>query len=117
MTVTSSQQPHHQVAIVGGGIAGLTLALAFEQLNIDYILFEAYESLAPNEGASIGLLPNGLRILDQLGLLESIEDSSAALQKWTHVNGDGSVIAITEALGYYRSKYVFAIPSATVRSR
>lgn len=37
-----------------------------------YVLLEAYPEIAPQLGASIGLLPNGLRILDQLGCYESI---------------------------------------------
>ncbi|KAM5343385.1 hypothetical protein ACJ41O_011922 [Fusarium nematophilum] len=95
---------HYQVAIVGGGIAGLTLALAFERMNISFALFEAHESLAPSLGASIGLLPNGLRILEQLGVLHEIEQNSVALQRWRHVDGDGKLIASTNALGYYPSK-------------
>ena len=98
------EQNHYQVAIVGGGIAGLTLALAFERLNIKYALFEARESLAPNEGASVGLLPNGLRILEQLDLLEEVEKHTAPLKTWKHYDRDGSVLSTVNALGYYPSK-------------
>ncbi|KAM0545989.1 hypothetical protein ACHAPJ_011101 [Fusarium lateritium] len=95
---------HYQVAIVGGGVAGITLALAFERMGIDFVLFEAHQSLAPSEGASIGLLPNGLRILEQLGVLDEIEQQSVALQNWRHVDGNGQLISRTSALGYYPSK-------------
>ena len=64
---------HYPIAIVGGGIAGLTLALALEAQGVRYILFESQSSLAPDRGASVGLQPNGLRILDQLGLIDKIE--------------------------------------------
>lgn len=94
---------HYQVAIVGGGIAGITLALIFERLGIKYVLFEASESLAPDKGASIGLLPNGLRILDQLGLIEEIEKHTAALRRWRHFADDGNVLSMVNALGYYPS--------------
>ncbi|THC96949.1 hypothetical protein EYZ11_003557 [Aspergillus tanneri] len=94
---------HYQVAIIGGGIAGLTTALALERLGIRYILFERHESLAPDEGASIGLLPNGLRILDQLGLMEEIEKHTTALQRWQHLDGDGALLSEVNALGYYPS--------------
>ncbi|KAM5367380.1 hypothetical protein ACJZ2D_010025 [Fusarium nematophilum] len=104
---------HYQVAIVGGGIAGLTLALAFERMNISFALFEAHESLAPSLGASIGLLPNGLRILEQLGVLHEIEQNSVALQRWRHVDGDGKLIASTNALGYYPSKIGYGGMSAS----
>lgn len=95
---------HYQVAIIGGGIAGLTLALAFERLGIKYVLLEARDSLTPDEGASIGLLPNGLRILDQLGLLEEIERNTAPLKNWRHLDGDGKVLSSVNALGFYPSK-------------
>ncbi|KAF6834221.1 FAD binding domain protein [Colletotrichum plurivorum] len=61
-----------QVVIVGGGITGLTMALILQRLNIDYVLLEAYDTVTPNVGASIGVFPNGLRVLDQLGLYEDI---------------------------------------------
>lgn len=61
-----------RVLIVGGGIAGLTLANMLEKFGIDYLLFEAHGDIAPAVGASIGLFPNGLRILDQLGCYDRI---------------------------------------------
>lgn len=76
---TLTEAKHYQVAIVGGGIAGLTLALEFERLDIKYALFESHASLAPGEGASIGLQPNGLRILDQLGVFEEIAQHTAPI--------------------------------------
>ncbi|KAF7557539.1 hypothetical protein G7Z17_g531 [Cylindrodendrum hubeiense] len=60
-----------KIIIVGGSVAGLSLANMLEKSNIDYILLEGYPEIAPQVGASIGLLPNGLRILDQLGCYEA----------------------------------------------
>ncbi|KAJ5618272.1 hypothetical protein N7528_006915 [Penicillium herquei] len=96
--------PHYPVAIVGGGIAGLTLALALEKQGIDYALFERQTSLYPDQGASIGMLPNGLRILDQLGLLDEIEKHTVPLTRWRHLDGEGELILEANALGYYSSK-------------
>ncbi|KAI1074322.1 FAD-dependent monooxygenase [Whalleya microplaca] len=95
---------YHQIAIVGGGIAGLTLALAFERLGIDYALFEAKESLAPNEGAGIGLLPTGLRVLDQLGLMEEIEKHTDPLKTFHYIDGHGKLLSSANAIGHYSSK-------------
>lgn len=61
-----------KVIIVGGSVAGLSLANMLEKFDIDYVLLEAYPTLAPQVGASIGLLPNGLRILDQIGCCEPV---------------------------------------------
>ncbi|KAH8898447.1 FAD binding domain-containing protein [Thozetella sp. PMI_491] len=60
-----------KVIIAGGSVTGLTLANALEQLGIDYVVLEAYRDIAPQVGASIGLFPNGLRIVDQLGAYEA----------------------------------------------
>ncbi|WYZ38098.1 hypothetical protein EsH8_III_000012 [Colletotrichum jinshuiense] len=68
----ASQDSKRQVIIVGGGITGLTLALMLQQAGVNYVLLEAYNTVTPNVGASIGLFPNGLRVLDQLGLYEDI---------------------------------------------
>ncbi|KKY13272.1 putative fad binding domain protein [Diplodia seriata] len=64
--------PNFRVAIVGGSIAGLTLALALEKSGIDFVVLEAYPEIAPQVGASIAVLPNGFRILDQLGCYEDL---------------------------------------------
>jgi 2-polyprenyl-6-methoxyphenol hydroxylase-like FAD-dependent oxidoreductase len=62
-----------KVVIAGGGIAGLTLAIMLEKFDIDYVILESYSKIAPPVGASVGLFPNGLRILDQLGCYEEIK--------------------------------------------
>jgi hypothetical protein len=70
-----------RIVIVGGSVAGLTLANILEQIGIDYILLEKYASIAPDLGASIATFPNGGRILDQIGCYDKIakliEDGSS----------------------------------------
>lgn len=61
-----------KIIIAGGGVAGLTLAAILEKFDIDYVLLESHGDIAPEVGASIGLFPNGLRILDQIGCYEAI---------------------------------------------
>ncbi|OAA50981.1 FAD-dependent monooxygenase [Beauveria brongniartii RCEF 3172] len=99
----SVAREHYPVAIVGGGIAGLTLALALERQDVSYVLLECASSLSPDKGASVGLQPNGLRILDQLGLLDEIEKHTGTLQRWRHLDGQGALISETKALGHYES--------------
>ncbi|KAF6824067.1 FAD binding domain-containing protein [Colletotrichum plurivorum] len=60
------------VLISGGGIAGLTLANLLERVGIAYVILEAYSEIAPQVGASIGILPNGGRIYDQIGIYDDI---------------------------------------------
>ena len=61
-----------KVVIAGGGIAGLTLANSLSQANIDYVLLEARDEIAPQVGASIGIFSQGGRILDQMGMYDDI---------------------------------------------
>jgi salicylate hydroxylase len=63
-----------QLAIVGTGIAGLTLAIALRQHpSINVTLYEKATELK-EIGASITLGPNGLRTLEKLGLQDCISD-------------------------------------------
>jgi choline dehydrogenase-like flavoprotein len=72
-SLTSHPTTNFKVIIVGGSIAGLTLAHCLAKLpNIDFVVLEKRAEIAPQEGASVGILPHGGRILDQLGLFEEI---------------------------------------------
>ena len=63
---------HARVLIAGGSVAGLALANSLEQAGIDYLVLEQWHEIAPEVGASIGIFPNGFRILDQLGCYDAI---------------------------------------------
>ncbi|KAI8931125.1 hypothetical protein NX059_011479 [Plenodomus lindquistii] len=67
-----SKTNHPRILIAGGSIAGLTMANILERIGIDYLLLEKYNKIAPDLGASIGIFPNGFRILDQLGCHDTI---------------------------------------------
>jgi 2-polyprenyl-6-methoxyphenol hydroxylase-like FAD-dependent oxidoreductase len=66
-----------RVIIVGGGVAGLTLASSLQRTNVQCVLLEARNEIAPLEGASIAINANGGRILDQIGALDDIYNVSA----------------------------------------
>ncbi|RDA95877.1 hypothetical protein CP533_5188 [Ophiocordyceps camponoti-saundersi (nom. inval.)] len=68
-----------KVIIVGGSITGLTLAHCLHRIGVDYTLLEKRSKIVLQEGASIAIMPNGARILHQLGLYTPIEESAAPL--------------------------------------
>ncbi|OJI96505.1 hypothetical protein ASPVEDRAFT_872267 [Aspergillus versicolor CBS 583.65] len=88
------------VIIVGGSIAGLTLAHCLSKIGVDYVILEKRQQIAPQEGASIGILPHGGRILDQLGLFNAIQRNVEPLTTahisypdgFTHTNQSPTVI-------------------------
>ncbi|KAJ4248457.1 hypothetical protein NW762_012794 [Fusarium torreyae] len=88
-----SQNKPFKVVIVGGSVAGLAMANMLQANNIDYILLEAYPTIAPQVGASIGLLPHGNRILDQLGVFDKLMNFSRPIDTFTFRNARGKPIA------------------------
>jgi 2-polyprenyl-6-methoxyphenol hydroxylase-like FAD-dependent oxidoreductase len=83
---TASKQNRLRVIIVGGSVSGLTLAHALYHSDIDFVVLEAHDQIAPQVGASIVVFPNGARILDQLGVFDDINTLIEPLQKaltWT----------------------------------
>jgi 2-polyprenyl-6-methoxyphenol hydroxylase-like FAD-dependent oxidoreductase len=81
-----------RVVIVGGGIAGLTLAIALQKANIDYILLESKSVIDPDLGASIGIQPQGGRILDQIGCWDEILTLVEPLRSHTARDRNGNLI-------------------------
>jgi salicylate hydroxylase len=59
------------VAVVGGGIGGLTAAVALLRAGLDVRVYEQARTL-PAVGAGIQLAPNCTRILGRLGLLPAV---------------------------------------------
>ncbi|KAJ4411603.1 hypothetical protein N0V91_001388 [Didymella pomorum] len=91
-----SDQKRVKVLIAGGSVAGLTLANILEQLGIEYLVLEKYGKIAPDVGASIGIFPNGFRILDQLGCYDAIKglvEGADAFQTLNMRNEHGQVIS------------------------
>jgi salicylate hydroxylase len=74
MTEVNEQEPA-TVAIVGGGIVGLVLAIALKRhVGITAEIYEKAHGFHPDVGAGMGMYPNGLRVIRDLdpALLENI---------------------------------------------
>jgi ribulose 1,5-bisphosphate synthetase/thiazole synthase len=68
-----------KVIIIGGSVAGLTLAHCLDHAGIDYVVLEKHEDIQANIGGSIGLMANGCRILDQLGIYRILEQYTSPI--------------------------------------
>lgn len=56
-----------KIAIIGGGIGGLTMALSLKKNNIDFTLYEKSNKFT-EVGAGIGIASNALKIFDKLNV-------------------------------------------------
>ena len=83
-----------RILIVGGGIAGLTLARAFHHQGFRAELVERSPSWQAT-GAAIQLHANGMRILHALGLGEAVEQAGAVVRHWMYCDQDGEVLCQT----------------------
>ncbi|EXJ66717.1 uncharacterized protein A1O5_09912 [Cladophialophora psammophila CBS 110553] len=81
-----------KVVIGGGSITGLTLANILQLYDIDFVVLESYGDIAPQVGASIGILPHGNRILDQLGLYQKILELCPPLDSFHFRDQTGNII-------------------------
>ncbi|KAM0424386.1 hypothetical protein ACHAPT_010306 [Fusarium lateritium] len=82
-----------KVVIAGASVAGLSLANMLQVNDIDFVVLEAYPTIAPQVGASIGLLPHGNRILDQLGLYEKVLQIAPPVDTFTFRDPSGLPLA------------------------
>ncbi len=85
-----------RAAIVGGGIGGLTAALALIRKGVAVEVFEQADTV-PRVGASLQLGPNALRLTDELELLPAlrtigVRPDSVDFLRWD----DGTVLQHTE---------------------
>lgn len=93
-----------QVAIVGAGPAGATLAYLLAKYGIEVTLIEAaanFDRVFRGEG----LMPGGLYALEQMGLLNLLQQiPSRQIHTWQFVVDDRTVLQVNEpeSLGVYR---------------
>jgi 2-polyprenyl-6-methoxyphenol hydroxylase-like FAD-dependent oxidoreductase len=77
--------------IVGGGIAGLTLAAALHQRGFTAELIERSSSWNA-VGAGISMQANAMRVLRALGLAAAVEQAGEILRRWGFCDQQGNVL-------------------------
>jgi 2-polyprenyl-6-methoxyphenol hydroxylase-like FAD-dependent oxidoreductase len=81
-----------RILIVGGGIAGLTAAIALRQRGFSPELIER-EPASQAVGAGIALQPNAMRLLIRLGIGAAVERVGAPLRRFKYCTPQGEILA------------------------
>ena len=85
-----------KIAILGGGIGGLTLAIALQRKNIDVTVYESAPQWKP-VGAGLGLAGNAVKAFREIGIEQKILSEGKVLKKVVIRNPRGKVLISTDS--------------------
>ncbi|KAH8596207.1 hypothetical protein B0O99DRAFT_510722 [Bisporella sp. PMI_857] len=91
--------------VVGGGPVGLTAAHALSRANLDFVVLERRAKMVEDAGSNLVLLPIGLRVLGQLGLLPTIESVSSPMSRFKRIDHGGKDIGDTLWFTYFKENH------------
>ena len=89
-----------KIAIIGGGIAGLTFARCLTTADYDIHIFEKKEDFG-EIGAAISVFPNALCVMDDIGLLPEILANSGQFKTVYLKTNKGKILSKTEPKSDY----------------
>lgn len=90
--------------IVGGGIGGLTAAIALKQQGIDFEIYEAAPELKP-VGAGIVMASNAMQVFQRLGIEKKIAQAGLEVQQAFGVDEKFKVISGLDVKGKVAPRY------------
>ncbi|HZH70360.1 MAG TPA: FAD-dependent monooxygenase [Flavobacteriaceae bacterium] len=89
-----------KIAIIGGGIAGLTFARSLKSKEYEIHIFEKKDQFG-EIGAAISVFPNALCVMAELGLLNSILESSGQFKTVYLKTDKGTILSKSEPKSDY----------------
>ena len=93
--------------IIGGGIAGLTTAIALRQRGFDCQVYEATAAIKP-VGAGIMMASNAMHVFDKLNLAEKVIQVSCPIEKANITNEKLALIQATD-FRYVEEKFGYGV--------
>ena len=94
-----------RIAIVGGGIGGLTTALALREFGFESEVYEQAPALL-DVGAAIAIWPNAMRVLERIKLADLVREHAGAMKEIRWLDRCGNLvnrIPIFEAVALHRA--------------
>ncbi|KAK5659731.1 hypothetical protein OQA88_942 [Cercophora sp. LCS_1] len=91
--------------VVGGGPVGLTAAHSLSRANLDFVVLESRPKIVLDAGSNLVLLPIGLRVLSQLGLLPDIEKASSPMSRFKRIDHEGKDIGDTLWFTHFKENH------------
>ncbi|MCY0878571.1 MAG: FAD-dependent oxidoreductase [Firmicutes bacterium] len=84
------------LTIIGGGVAGLSLALALTQRGVSCTVFEARPEPAWDGGAALAMAPNAMAVLQRLGVAEAVTASGSSIEWYRFMSAQGQQLALVD---------------------
>jgi len=75
--------------VIGAGIAGTATGIFLRREGFDVALFEQRNAQAEDEGQFLSIAPNGLQVLDELGLGDEVRHAGLPTERLRFMNGSG----------------------------
>ncbi|KAJ9602757.1 hypothetical protein H2200_012537 [Cladophialophora chaetospira] len=92
------------VLIIGCGMAGPVLAVLLKRKGYSPIVFEKVKQLG-DAGASLMLMPNGLKVLNLVGIAAEIENDTQPLEGYLDCTPDGEVLGFSDLPKSFKQRY------------
>jgi 2-polyprenyl-6-methoxyphenol hydroxylase-like FAD-dependent oxidoreductase len=89
--------------VIGAGVGGLSTGLALKNAGYDVVVCERHPELR-TAGVGLNLWPNGVRVLDELGLSETFMSVSNVIAQYRTFSSDGEPVS-AEDTGAYRARF------------
>lgn len=108
---------HTEFAIVGGGVAGLSAAIALQSIGSEFTLFEQ-SRLLKGIGAGFGLAANAMHALDLLGLKDEVEKLGHHVSTYNILDHKGNILIApdTKALSNKYNQSNFTVHRADLHA-
>ena len=112
-----------RVVIVGGGIGGLSAALALRSVGATVAVYEGQAAQLGEVRAGVGLFPNSMRVLRRIGVGDEVTRLAATIDEWCMLAPGGLSYLIrspvatarSSSLGMYRPDLVTVLAAGLPR--